>query len=289
MHKLLEKFVYNIRGQKDNFIIIKSDGGICSQISFYALGLSLKEKGVKVKFDLTWFEKCGLDGDGRFARNFDLLRAFPTFSEDKSSWIENKIFKKFYKGGENRKVGYLVSEKIPNYIDGYPERTAFMVKYRDTFINAFKPVDINSLGDLLRDISSSNACAVHVRRGDLSQYNQYYGFPPDVNYFVEAIKIMQKHDGVKLFFFSDEPEYVKNEIVPHLPPNTMYRICTENGSDKGYLDLFAICQCKHMIASQGSFGPTARILSNSIVDMIIYKENSYIKLLQDHFANIFVL
>lgn len=44
---------------RDNIVIIRVDGGICSQIAFFVLGLVFKEKGYEVKYDLSWFETSG--------------------------------------------------------------------------------------------------------------------------------------------------------------------------------------------------------------------------------------
>lgn len=42
-----------------DLIIVRSDGGACSQIAFAAFGKYFLDKGFKVKFDLTWFEDYG--------------------------------------------------------------------------------------------------------------------------------------------------------------------------------------------------------------------------------------
>ena len=58
-------------------IIVRVDGGICSQMHFFLIGQQLKENGFLVKYDLDWFKNNGKDLTGKFARNFDLLKAFP--------------------------------------------------------------------------------------------------------------------------------------------------------------------------------------------------------------------
>lgn len=54
--------------KKDNLIIIRSDGGICSQIAFCSLGYYLEQKGYKVKYDLNWFKQYGKDMNGIFCQ-----------------------------------------------------------------------------------------------------------------------------------------------------------------------------------------------------------------------------
>lgn len=40
--------------KKDNLIIIRTEGGLCSQIYYASLGQYFADKGYQVKYDLTW-------------------------------------------------------------------------------------------------------------------------------------------------------------------------------------------------------------------------------------------
>ena len=157
----------------------------------------------------------------------------------------------------------------PMYVDGYPERYSYFIKYRDFFIKNFVPGDIYKIKDILHEIESCNACAVHVRRGDLSGFDKVsypgYGAPCSVDYFLRAIKIMISicDKQPKFFFFSDEPNWVKDNIIPKLDKDVEYYVCEKNGSDAGYLDLYLISKCKQFICSIGSLGFFGRALSRN--------------------------
>ena len=64
--KRLVQLYYRLRiaidGKNANkdLIIIPSDGGICSQIGFWSLGLFYEKSGFLVKYDLSWFEQYGI-------------------------------------------------------------------------------------------------------------------------------------------------------------------------------------------------------------------------------------
>ena len=58
-------------------VIVMIDGGICSQIHQWRIGAALRARGVDVEYDIQWFKTSGKDINGKFVRNFDLLRAFP--------------------------------------------------------------------------------------------------------------------------------------------------------------------------------------------------------------------
>ena len=243
-----------------NKIIVWGDGGICSQIFFYTMALYLRKKGYKIQFDLNFFKNYAKDCDGIFARNFDLKKAFPDFVIEEASDKEINYYRKHYKKNHNDVYRF----QAPLFIDGYPDVMDILLKERQFFIDHFHPVDIDTCQDVLEDILKHNSCAIHVRRGDLSKNKGVYGNPCDIDYFLKAIQLLSLYEEkVKFYFFSDELDWVEKNIIPVLPQNTDYRVCNQNGSDKGYLDLYLVSKCHHIIASKGSFGAFARILSNS--------------------------
>ena len=114
---------------------------------------------------------------------------------------------------------------------------------------------------LLETIKNSNSCGIHCRRGDLADFNPAYGYPATKEYFLKAINTINTlHKNVVFYFFSDEPHWVAENIAPHLQ-GIDYKICAENGSDKGYLDLYLLSWCKYIISSNGSLGVFGKFLS----------------------------
>lgn len=243
---------------KKGLKVIKTDGGICSQILFAALGKYYEDNGFKVKYDISFFKDYGLDVYGKFCRNYDINKAFPNLKLELANDEEIK------KAKLNK-----------NYIDYYSEKRYYsLIKYRDYFKKNFKPEGINQ--NLLNDIKNRNACAIHVRRGDLANSTGgSYGYPPSVNYFIKSINLVKALcPEVKFYFFSDEPNWIEENIIPKLN-DVSFEICKENGSDKGYLDLFLMSKCKYIISSIGSLGIFAKILSEKSY-LIMYKAIDYV-------------
>ncbi len=236
-------------------IVLYIDGGICSQMVFYAFGLFFESKGCDVEYDFRWFRKCGKDLNGKFDRSFVMDKAFPNLKYKKASRFKAWVYRHFF----NNKW---TINNIPRhlYVGGYHDlRTPCFQQYKDVFKKNFKPVDLYLISDLLKEIQNNDSCAVHVRRGDLAQYNPVYGNPPSAETFVKAIKYVIKQKPKSVFyFFSDEMNFVKQNIIPLLPKNIKYKLCDQNGSNKGYLDLYLISHAKSIIASHGSFGNTGK-------------------------------
>ena len=251
--------------------ILYIDGGVCSQMTFFALGTFFESQGYDVEYDFQWFKKFGKDADGKFDRSFVIDKAFPGLKYKVASPFTVWIYKHFF----NRKW---TPQNIPHnlYVGDYPDlKDTCVIEYKDLFIKKFHPVDIYLISDLLSEIQNNNSCAVHVRRGDLARYNPVYGNPPTAETFIKAIKyvLKQKPDTI-FYFFSDEMDFVIKEIVPLLPKQTKYHICDKNGSDKGYLDLYLIAQAKSIIASQGSFGKIAKEL-NTNTDLLFVSTKDF--------------
>lgn len=245
-------------GILEKMVIIRMDGGICSQMHFYLIGSMFEEHGFRVKYDLSWFSSNGKDIDGRFPRNFDLTTAFPNLNFKKCSSFELLFYSSFeYKNNYfDDELEYI--EKVPPiYMTGYYKDPKIM--YKDLLPRIFK-FNINVFDDknlqLYKEIiKNGTSVAVHVRRGDLARHNSAYGDPVSIDYFKNCISVISEHQkDLHFYFFSDEPKWVESELIPQLADVQMYEIVSINGSEKGYMDLFLISSCTHQITSKGSLG-----------------------------------
>ena len=230
-------------------VIIYMDGGICSQMSMYLKGQYYKEVA-DVLYDTTWFELNGKDLDGRFDRKLELTKLFPTLDFKTVRRKEKRFYKMFYSYPQSD--GYLPEPDTINritYFGGY-----FEMKQEDKnrlFSSCFSSDRMREPDVQLPDDGVEGAkIAVHVRRGDLAnRENQWYKKVP-VSYFLNAIDYVKgRFENIQLFFFSDEPEWVEENLCPYI--TTSYYIIRGN---KAYEDLYLISLCDVVVASQGSFG-----------------------------------
>ena len=284
--KKIHRFVLDVlfgHSIDKNLIVLRSDGGISSQIAFWALGKSYEDQGYKLKYDLSWFEECGKDMDGVFDRNFDLQKAFPKLSFDIASKQEVYHYQRHFKSSE-KDINDIAA---PAYLGDYYNRWPLFIKYRAHIKQYFEPDNLNfdSYNDrLLLDISQhKNACAVHVRRGDLGVYNKFYGEPLGADYFVEAVeRVLDEFPSTFFYFFSDESDWIEENILPKLSSNIQYELVVGNGSDKGYLDLYLMSLCQSFISSHGSLAKYARVLSSD--DALIVEPESQ-SMFKDELSN----
>lgn len=260
-------------------VVVLMDGGICSQMHQYIIGKVFENKGYQVVFDLSFYKNWGSDMDYKFVRNFDLMKAFPYLKLKGASDLLISIYKqKYYNLGNHitsRIDDFSFLQKTPPvYLGGYyhfpPE--VWLPLFRATF--EMTPAVFDELNKQLCSDIMQHSCsvAVHVRRGDLKVEIPAYGKPASLEYFQSAISYMtEKLNLPFFFFFSDEPEWVHNELVSSLQlvENANCKVVNINGSDKGYMDLFLIAHCKHQITSKGTLGKYGALLNDNSQKIVI--------------------
>lgn len=284
-------------------IILKVDGGICSQMHFYMIGRLLESNhNCKVNYDITWFETTAKDTDGRFSRNFDLLKMFPDipFKAENSGFIRKIYISCFYR--LNRYCEHSPSELFskttspPLFLDGYFSDPPQL--YSIWFDRLFK-VNTDVLPEdnlkVLSQIKNANTvgetCAVHIRRGDLSHEHPIYGKPCQTSYFIDAFnKISNIGVPMTFFVFSDEPNWFKENIKSYLTYHDI-KIIDLNGSDRGWCDLILMSLCRHQITSHGSMGKYAAMLRDTSDKngIVILPDNKISYEWKDRFPNSIII
>jgi hypothetical protein len=259
------------------------EGGFCSQINYMALGLYFKNKNYKVKYDLEWYE-IRSKSDNKHVRNFEILDAFPNIDFELAEKEEAEFYKNNYKYANINSVSECTP---PAYVSGFPKERIIQAHQKDYFIEHLNPTDKEQVHDIKEKILSSKSCAVHVRRGDLSVYNPAYGYPTPVEYYIKALKIIKGlSSDVCFYFFSDECDWVENELIPKIDFKINYQICNRNGSDKGYLDLYLMTNCDYLISSSGSLAKFAKILSRKNPMIIMDRYSSFVA---NFYENVLIL
>lgn len=248
-------------------IVVRIDGGICSQMHQYLLGFTFKKKGFVVKYDLTWFNEYGMDMINKDVRNFDLLKAFPQLDFDRVSPFILFLYRHFY----NYQGHYPKSHDIdwvnfvpPRLMSGYYADPEYLYSglFQEVFILDLSVLDEVDFS-LYEEIDSFSSAAIHVRRGDIaSKTIGQYGTPAPLNYFANSIDYLTKEKGVRYFyFFSDDKKYLAEQLIPFLKlDENEYRI-VQNGADKGYVDMILMSKCEHIVTSKGSLGKYAALLN----------------------------
>ena len=285
----LKKHIENIKNQNNiilknilfdhqNTIIIKMDGGLADQFGYYRVGKSLEKLYNKiVLYDINWYKINGLDSDKINKRNFELLNIFYDLKFDIASDIQIEIAKQnlyysFYdyniihnKETKSLYFSKVIETKEPLCIHGVLPSildidNMKLLDYKDIFDldKYFLPILNDNNKNIYHDIiNSKNSIACHIRRTDYINHPFYIDLPP--NYYKKAIDMIHNkvNDKIKVFFFSDDLEWVKENVIPIIENIYDYKIVDINSNEEGYFDFYLISKCNHQIVSSGGFARTA--------------------------------
>ncbi len=243
---------------KHPIVVVFMDGGICSQMQMYLQGYYYAEQGIDLRFDTRWYEICGKDRFGNHPRCFEFTEMWPTlpFSQIHGwrLWMYRNLFR----------VGNLMNGELPlpktinhsMYLYGYWDLPS--LEYGRLFTKCF---NLKSATLLTNALDFNKVVGIHVRRGDLASGDSLvYGGVTD-GYFLRAIEFCnEKFHPKKYLFFSDEPDWVEQNICNYI--TQPYEIMRGN---KAWEDLWLLAHCPVIVASQGSFGKVASQLNPDAV------------------------
>ena len=274
-------FILGFHPKYRHKIVLFMDGGICSQMKVYVIGRLFEERGDDVYYDISAIENGGKDCDNVFARNFDLLKLYPTINFKKIESVQRGFWVKYLKFSHRYAADFKYLDIMaPRYMAGYYEMPDSVYKS----IKKYFPQPANIESKYVDKISNCKySCGVHVRRGDLKYGNPFYGAAASPQYFINAIDVIHKsYPTVKFFFFSDELEYVKKEILPYCA-DIEYECVEGNGSDRGYVDLYLLMMCNFQISSCGSFGKFAALFNEKEPRALVLMDTPESKLWKGRF------
>lgn len=105
---------------------------------------------------------------------------------------------------------------------------------------------------LLKKIETVNAVSIHVRRGDYisnPETQKIHGVC-DLDYYRRAIELIgDKVESPYFFLFSDEPEWVQQNLVLKHP----FEVINHNSGENSFEDMRLMSTCKHHIIANSSF------------------------------------
>ena len=171
-----------------------------------------------------------------------------------------------YDAGFGQLPGHLLLDgffQTERYFADCPELIA------DTFrFPAFAPDDPNT--SFLRLIESSRSVSVHVRRGDYVKFastNAIHGTCSPAYYKNAMDLIRERFADARFFFFSDEPDWVKENLAQG--GGTVIAVNTGKDSWK---DMYLMSRCQHHIIANSSFSWWGAWLNRGKEKMIVAPE-----------------
>ncbi|MEI6949509.1 alpha-1,2-fucosyltransferase [Paraflavisolibacter sp. H34] len=244
-------------------IVTKVYGGLAGQMIQYAVGKQISTKyGAPLYLDTSWFS-YGAFHRPEFPREFKLDRFQVNYAQVDNSSLFWKLkltsrFRKYNpfslpvvkeKDHTRFDPGVLASGK-KLVLDGYWNSFKYFEGIREELLQEFTPKEQPDERNrqVLEKIRNTNSVSIHFRRGDY-KLTAFHGILSK-EYYLKAIETVTKNlDNPQLFLFSDEPDWVFENMKFDLP----YEVIDFNKNDKNYWDIELMRNCKHNIIANSGF------------------------------------
>lgn len=140
------------------------------------------------------------------------------------------------------------------YYIGFFQSFRYFERCRNDILDAFSFSE-EKLSDKSKKISlkmqECNSVALHIRRGDYLKPHFVAGFGAccNLDYYRRAIEYIYNHvDNPHFFLFSDDPDWVKNNLKIDGAVVIDFNVNTDS-----WQDLYLMTQCRHNVIANSSF------------------------------------
>ncbi len=259
-------------------IVVRLQGGLGNQMLQYAVGRQLSHLHQSPLYlDLSWF---GQPQDAAFPRQFKLDRfqtCYRLVNLQQLCWrlrftphlalinpFKLKNVRETPAGGYDEAVLYAGNNVL---LEGFYNSYRYFEEIRPALLREFEPKEPLELAnqDYLQRIRATNAVSVHIRRGDYA-LTDFHGVL-SAEYYNEAIKYVAQKTGapIRLFIFSDEPEWV----LQHMHFSHPFEIISHNKDENNYQDMQLMKHCKHNIIANSTFSWWGAWLNENVGKLVV--------------------
>lgn len=272
-------------------IFVRLSGGIGNQLFQYGFGRSLShDLDTELLFDISHFDYNRQKEIKHVVYGLHAFNIKGTVGYYPHSELKNEGIVRYHERTFREATGFPNKEflnkietlELPAYFDGF--WNSEMHKNQRQYISEsyFKHNEelikedlkfnysLNNINqEIADDICAHNSIALHVRRGEYKDFSEFGTC--SVEYYENAIKhISSKVDKPKFFIFTEDHEWVKNNInIPYPHSHVVYKEEKESiGRD--YWELLRLMSlCDHFIIANSTFSWWGAWLSDNKNKIII--------------------
>ena len=274
---------------KKKLLLVNIFGGIGNQLFQYSTAFSLAKRenrkliildccNAEREFGLTDLNINENIENCEYKLNFTSLKKITTWvrilTGEIIETIEDPIFKKDNRIFENNKSDILI-------LNGYWGWSDYFEKDRSELTNIFLSSQRTIISENFYIFGVKNSVAIHIRRGDYTNNeNKILFHLLNIEYYIEAIKIMETKLGSPVFYvFTDDATFFKNNISPILSMYTKCPIILTNSNMSPTSVLLHMSNCYHQIIANSTFSWWAAYLNTNLNKIIIQPKKWYTNIL----------
>ncbi len=266
-------------------IVIRLTGGLGNQLFQYAAAkaLAIRNDEVLVLDIGTYFRESLPELE--VSRDFELYN-FIGINDEVTHKVESfnnlsKIFKfiqknipfkikRYYKETSYNFNPNFFKLKKNIFLEGAWQSEKYFIEFKDILQEnlVLKTNVIERVVDLAEKIKRQESVSVHVRRGDYLRKKiilEWHGVL-ELDYYQKALEIILKNNSsTKIYYFSDDIEWVENNLLPIYSGT----IVSNKLSKNHFEDFHLMSSCKNNIVANSSFSWWAAWLNRNKSKIVI--------------------
>jgi len=225
-------------------------GGLGNQMFQYAFCVALREKGHKVKIDLSYYDYYKMHNGYELERVFGIKEDYISESGVHMLWLRilNRFFPSYLCSDDREySTSKLINPK--KYLFGYWQNENYFsgVKPQLRSLFKFRNIDPVNLG-IADQMDSVESVSLHIRRGDYVDCG--IDLMDEIYYQNAILKIKEMTSNPIFYIFSDDAvaaERMASKMGIH------YQLIQHNKGRDSYKDMFLMSKCHHNIIANSSF------------------------------------
>lgn len=262
--------------------IVKYIGGLGNQMFIYAFSVALRETfRQEILVDTHYYKSRNFHNGLEIERIFGIHLTEAKLSDKlKMSWYFPNYWIDYHLLGKlparkntirelpGQKVNFeLLGDSSDKFYDGYWQSYQYFDSCRDVILKEFTFPKISMEDKLNFELNErlnneENSVGIHIRRGDYLKNWKYRGLC-GIDYYQKAIAYILEHiKSPKFFLFSDDIDWVKENISPLLKGYDVTFV-NWNHSINSYKDMQLMAMCKNLIIANSSFSWWAAYLNQN--------------------------
>lgn len=262
--------------------IVKYIGGLGNQMFIYAFSVALRETfRQEILVDTHYYKSRNFHNGLEIERIFGIHLTEAKLSDKlKMSWYFPNYWIDYHLLGKlparkntvrelpGQKVNFeLLGDSSDKFYDGYWQSYQYFDSCRDVILKEFTFPKISMEDKLNFELNErlnneENSVGIHIRRGDYLKNWKYRGLC-GIDYYQKAIAYILEHiKSPKFFLFSDDIDWVKENISPLLKGYAVTFV-NWNHSINSYKDMQLMAMCKNLIIANSSFSWWAAYLNQN--------------------------
>lgn len=278
--------------------IVKYIGGLGNQMFIYAFSVALRETfRQEILVDTHYYKSRNFHNGLEIERIFGIHLTEAKLSDKlKMSWYFPNYWIDYHLLGKlparkntvrelpGQKVNLeLLEDSSDKFYDGYWQSYQYFDSCRDVILKEFTFPKISMEDKLNFELNErlkneENSVGIHIRRGDYLKNWKYRGLC-GIDYYQKAIAYILEHiKSPKFFLFSDDIDWVKENISPLLKGYDVTFVNWNHGINS-YKDMQLMAMCKNLIIANSSFSWWAAYLNQN--DPIVVAPEKWINSFMD--------